>query len=157
MDSFNRDVPLDASFSKTFLPVTQASHPNGKIYHDPAVLEREKEAIFGRDWLCVGRAEEIAHPGDYKALRILGQPVLLVRQADGGVAAYSNTCLHRGVEIATGSGNTKEFTCPYHGWLYGLDGRLTGASYMRDSEGFDRKNCQLPSLPCESFHRGGVD
>ncbi|WP_421994181.1 aromatic ring-hydroxylating oxygenase subunit alpha [Reyranella sp.] len=152
MDSLSRrGARSDASLAKAFLPLTQASHPDGRIYHDPAVLEREKQTIFGRDWLCIGRAEEVAEPGDYKALRLVGQPVLLVRRPDGKVVAYSNTCLHRGVEIASGEGNAKEFTCPYHGWLYGLDGQLLGAAHMRDSEGFDRKTCRLPELPCENF------
>lgn len=152
MDRFSRrDIRSDEAFAKAFLPVTQASHPSGQIYSDPAVLEREKDVIFGRDWLCVGRAEELPDAGDYKAIRLVEQPVLLVRRPDGTLAAYSNTCLHRGVEIASGSGNAKEFACPYHGWLYGLDGQLLGASYMRDSEGFDRKSCRLPELPCETF------
>ena len=141
----------NASFARTFLPITQANHPTGEMYYDPAVLEREKQVIFGQDWLCIGRAEEIPNVGDYKALRIVEQPILLCRTADGAITAYSNTCLHRGVEIASGAGNAKEFSCPYHGWLYGLDGRLIGAPYMRDSEGFDRQACKLPTLPCESF------
>jgi phenylpropionate dioxygenase-like ring-hydroxylating dioxygenase large terminal subunit len=139
------------SFAKTFLPITQANHPTGEMYYDPAVLEREKQVIFGQDWLCIGRAEEIASPGDYKAFRLVEQPVLLCRTTEGRIVAYSNTCLHRGVEIASGAGNAREFSCPYHGWLYNLEGQLIGAPYMRDSEGFDRKNCKLPELPCETF------
>lgn len=138
-------------FSKVMLPLTRANHAPGMLYHDPAVLEREKHVIFGRDWLCIGRAEEIAEPGDYKTYRLVEQPVLLCRKADGGIAAYSNTCLHRGVEIASGSGNATEFACPYHGWLYDLEGKLLGAGHMRDTEGFDAKNCRLPTLPCETF------
>ena len=141
----------EGAYARTFLPVTQANHPTGEMYHDPAVLEREKQVIFGEDWLCIGRAEEIANPGDYKTFRIVEQPVLLCRTSEGRIAAYSNTCVHRGVEVASGAGNTKEFTCPYHGWLYNLEGELIGAPYMRDSEGFDRKNCKLPELPCETF------
>lgn len=134
-------------FSGTFRPVTQASHPAGVLYHDPAVLEREKDVIFRRDWLCLGRTDEIPNVGDYLTFRIVDEPVLVCRKEDGTIAAYSNTCLHRGVEIASGNGSAKEFTCPYHGWLYNLDGQLLGASYMRDSENFDRKNCRLPVLP----------
>jgi len=149
--SGNAKGDVSPRFSKAFLPITQANHPSGEIYHDPQVLEREKEVIFGRDWLCIGRAEEVANPGDYKAFRIVEQPVLLCRTQDGRLAAYANTCQHRGVEVASGSGNTKEFTCPYHGWLYDLEGKLIGAPYMRDAEAFDRKNCRLPVLPCETF------
>ena len=94
----------NASFARTFLPITQANHPTGEMYYDPAVLEREKQVIFGQDWLCIGRAEEIPNVGDYKALRIVEQPILLCRTADGAITAYSNTCLHRGVEIASGAG-----------------------------------------------------
>jgi phenylpropionate dioxygenase-like ring-hydroxylating dioxygenase large terminal subunit len=144
-------TPAEIDFSATFRTLTQANHAPGMIYHDPAVLEREKEVIFGRDWLCIGRADEIPERGDYKSYRLVGQPVLVVRKPDGEIAAYSNTCLHRGVEIATGSGNAKEFSCPYHGWLYDLDGQLLGASYMRDAENFDRKACRLPTLPCATF------
>ena len=45
-------------------------------------------------------------------------------------------CVHRGVEVAQGCGNAKAFKCPYHGWIYDLDGRLTGAAYMKESAGF---------------------
>lgn len=133
-------------FDKTFREVTQASHSPGFIYHDPDVLAREEAEIFRRDWLCLAREDELAKPGDYMALRVLRDPVLLCRDEAGTVRAYASMCLHRGVEIATGKGNAEEFTCPYHGWLYGLDGALKGASYMRDAEDFDRKNCRLPEL-----------
>lgn len=134
-------------FGKTFRDVNQASHSPGLIYNDPAVLELEIENIFRKEWLCLARAEELPNPGDYKALRIVRDPVLLCRDEAGQLRAYANMCLHRGVEIATGEGNAEEFTCPYHGWLYGLDGMLKGAAYMRDAESFDRKNCKLPELP----------
>ncbi len=139
-------------FSSIFKPVTEASHPPGVLYHDPAVLEIEKERIFRTDWLCLGRQEEIAEPGDYMTFRVVDEPILVCRKPDGEIAAYSNTCLHRGVEIASGRGNAKEFECPYHGWLYTLEGQLQGASYMRDSIGFDRKNCRLPELKCANWH-----
>ena len=82
----------NASFARTFLPITQANlHPTGEMYYDPAVLEREKQVIFGQDWLCIGRAEEIPNVGMDKALRIVEQPILLCRTADGAITAYSNT------------------------------------------------------------------
>lgn len=144
--------PSGLDFSKTFKPVTEANHPPGVLYHDERVLEIEKEKIFRQDWLCLGRAEEVPEPGSYMTFRVVDEPILVCRKADGSIAAYSNTCLHRGVEIASGRGCAKEFECPYHGWLYDLDGQLLGASYMRDSVGFERKNCRLPSLPCANWH-----
>ncbi|MCJ9713858.1 Rieske 2Fe-2S domain-containing protein, partial [Bordetella hinzii] len=97
-------------FDKTFREVTQASHSPGFIYHDPDVLAREEAEIFRRDWLCLAREDELAKPGDYMALRVLRDPVLLCRDEAGTVRAYANMCLHRGVEIATGKGNAEEFT-----------------------------------------------
>ncbi|MBP2295763.1 aromatic ring-hydroxylating oxygenase subunit alpha [Azospirillum rugosum] len=136
----------DTMFRKTFLDVKQASHAPGLLYNDPEVLQQEIEQIFKRDWLYLARAEELPNPGDYKTFRIANEPIILCRDEAGAIRAYANMCLHRGVEIATGEGNATEFTCPYHGWLYNLDGQLMGASYMRDSEGFDRKACRLPEL-----------
>lgn len=145
--SIDREATPSPMFEKTFLDVTKASHAPGMIYSDPEILKREIELVFKREWLCMARAEELAKPGDYKTFRIVGEPVLLCRDEDGKIRAYANMCLHRGVEIATGEGNASEFTCPYHGWLYNLDGQLMGASYMRDAENFERRNCRLPELP----------
>ena len=99
-----------------------------------------------KDWLCVGRMEEIENPGDYIALRLLDEPIILARDNDGNVGAFANVCRHRGVEVASGSGNTQEFSCPYHGWLYDLQGNLVGAPYMKEAEGFDPTSCQLTPL-----------
>ena len=70
----------------------------------------------------------------------------LVRNEQGEVNAFANVCLHRGVEVASGAGNVKHFTCPYHAWTYDLSGRLVGASFMRESKDFDPKSCRLKQL-----------
>ena len=137
---------LTNNLEETRRPLHQARHVPGHIYTSPEILALEKEHIFLRDWLCVARVEEIANPGDYMTLRILEEPVLLTRSADGAIHAMANVCRHRGVEIAAGSGNLKEFSCPYHGWTYGLDGQLIGAPYMKEAEGFDPKTCRLAPL-----------
>lgn len=136
----------ELDFAKAFREIANASHVPGSFYADPAVLAREEEVIFKREWLCLAREEEFAEPGDYKTYRIAKQPILLCRDEAGAMRAYANMCLHRGVEIASGAGNAKEFTCPYHGWLYNLDGQLLGASYMRDAKDFEAKKCRLPEL-----------
>jgi len=148
-DQIERPEGLD--FSRAFLPVTEASHPPGALYHDERILELEKERIFRHDWLCLGRVEEIPEAGSYMTFRVVDEPILVCRRTDGTIAAYSNTCLHRGVEVASGRGKLSEFECPYHGWLYSLDGQLQGASYMRDTAGFDRRNCSLPKLPVATW------
>ena len=116
--------------------LTQACHAPGEIYTSPEIFRREVEVYFKRDWLYVGRIEELAAPGDYMTLRVVDEPVLVSRDKKGVLHANYNMCAHRGVQVASGSGNTRSFKCPYHGWVYGLDGQLTGAAFMADSEGF---------------------
>ena len=127
-------------------PLATARHLPGYVYTSQEVLEREKERLFMTDWLMICREEEVESPGDYMTFRILGEPLLVCRDDDGELHAFANVCLHRGVEVASGSGNTKEFMCPYHGWLYDLTGHLVGAPYMKEAEGFDAAKCRLRPL-----------
>ena len=117
-------------------PLEEASHAPGFLYASPDVYQREVERLFMRDWLYVARVEELANPGDYLTFRIAGEPIVIARDQGGALHAYYNMCVHRGVEVAQGCGNAKAFKCPYHGWVYDLAGRLTGAAYMKESEGF---------------------
>lgn len=134
--------PLD--IHKTDLP--HSRHLTGEIYTSPEVYQREIDEIFMKDWLFMGRVEQFDKPGDYQARRIFGRPVLIAKNRQGKIQAFHNMCLHRGVEVAAGEGNVRAFKCPYHGWTYDLDGRLTGAAYMKDTEGFDPDTCTLPSI-----------
>jgi Rieske 2Fe-2S family protein len=127
-------------------PIAAASHAAGEIYSSEQVLDLEKQNIFMKEWLCVARVEEVENPGDYFATRIIGEPLLIVRNKQGEINAFANVCLHRGVEIATGTGNTENFSCPYHAWMYDLDGNLTSASFMRESNDFDAKSCKLKKV-----------
>ncbi|MSP51100.1 MAG: aromatic ring-hydroxylating dioxygenase subunit alpha [Alphaproteobacteria bacterium] len=146
----NRETTLD-EFGATRTVVERARHTAGQIYTSLEILEREKERLFLKDWLCVGRVEEFKQAGDYRAMRLFEEPVLIVRDERGTLNAFSNVCLHRGVEVAAGSGNVKEFMCPYHGWLYDWEGRLVGAPYMKEAEGFDPKSCRLPRLSLDTW------
>ena len=127
-------------------PLDRARHAPGYYYGSPEIFRLEKERVFLKDWLYVAREEEVENPGDYLAFRIMGEPVLVVRDQEGALNAFANVCLHRGVEVAHGQGTAKQFSCPYHGWRYGLDGRLAGASFMEHAEGFDPENCRLAPL-----------
>lgn len=133
-------------FDAARLPLAQASHLPGTIYVSPQVYAREKEKIFMKDWLCVARAEEVERPGDYMTLRVLDEPVVLARAADGRLHSFANVCAHRGVEVASGRGNARHFSCPYHGWAYDLAGKLTGAAFMKDTANFDFAACRLPPI-----------
>ena len=134
------------TWDAVFREVTQASHAPGLLYSDSRVLDLEIQRIFRKDWFCIAREEELADPGDYFALRLLTDPVLLVRDPARRIRAFTNMCRHRGVELASGAGKAAQFVCPYHGWTYDLEGRLKGAGYMGDSAGFERRECRLPEL-----------
>ena len=118
----------------------RASHAAGEIYASKEIYRREVEVFFMRDWLYVGRVEELPNSGDYMTMRIAEEPVIIARDKGGELGAFYNMCVHRGVEVAYGSGNANSFKCPYHGWVYDLDGQLTGAAYMKD-----RKSTRLNS------------
>jgi phenylpropionate dioxygenase-like ring-hydroxylating dioxygenase large terminal subunit len=118
-------------------------------YTSPEFYARETERIFRRDWLLVGRADEVGEPGDYLSLDLLGEPVVMVRDGDGEVRVLSRICRHRAMPVVSGAGHARTFVCPYHTWTYALDGRLLGAPEMSRTPGFDRTGCHLPSLRTE--------
>jgi Rieske 2Fe-2S family protein len=117
----------------------------GEYYTSREVFARERERIFGRRWLCVGRADAIASAGDYVLADAAGESLIVVRGKDGACRAFYNVCRHRGTRLCTeeagrfGGG----IQCPYHAWTYGLDGGLIGAPHMTDSPGFDRADYPL--------------
>jgi len=107
------------------------------IYTDPAIYRREQERIFeGPTWNYVALDCEIPNPGDYKRAVIGGKSVIVVRGADGVVRGFPNRCAHRGTEICQNdAGNANEFICPYHQWVYDLDGRLKSVAFRRGVNG----------------------
>ena len=86
--------------------------------------------MFYREWICAGHVSEFQAPGDYLTFDIVDKPVLVVRDDDGGIRAFSNICRHRGTVLASGRGNSRLFSCPYHAWTYDLTGCLRNAPYM---------------------------
>ena len=136
-------------------PLAEASHAPGFLYASPEVYQREVERLFMRDWLYAARVEELPNPGDYLTLRIAGEPIVIARDGAGALHASYNMCVHRGVEVAQGCGNAKAFKCPYHGWIYDLAGRLTGAAYMKESAGFSLGDARMRPIRLETW-RGNV-
>jgi phenylpropionate dioxygenase-like ring-hydroxylating dioxygenase large terminal subunit len=120
-------------------------------YTDAAFYEFEKEALFNHEWLCVGREDWVQAPGDYFTTRIIGEPIVVARARDGVVRAMSSVCQHRAMLVAEGKGNARGFVCPYHHWVYGLDGRLVNAPAMERTCGFDKKSVRLPEFKVESW------
>ena len=120
-------------------------------YLDPAFLERERERIFHRSWQWVGRTEDVSRPGDYFAASLLDEPIVVARDLDSELRGLSNVCRHRAALIAEGTGSGKLLQCPYHGWTYGLDGRLRRAPEMEGVEDFEIEKVCLPEVRVEEW------
>lgn len=140
---------LLASFDDSVRPVDEARLLPPVLYTSPEFYEFERRAIFRREWLCVGRADQLAEPGDFRCVTIAGEPLIAARDQDGGLRVMSAVCRHRGMVLAEGSGNCRRFTCPYHHWSYGLDGQLLGAPAMDRAVGFDLAEHGLIELKTE--------
>ncbi len=96
-----------------------------ETYTSPEVFQRERAAIFGREWLLVGHESEMRNPGDYIATDVAGWPVFVIRSRDGALNGFHNVCRHRaGNLVNDGTGHCEQLRCRYHGWLYDHDGRL---------------------------------
>jgi len=115
-------------------------------YRDPSLHELEVETVFRRDWLCIGRAEQVARPGDWFAAEVVGEPLVVAHGDDGTLRAFSSLCRHRNMPLATGSGHDRRLVCPYHRWTYDLDGVLRGAPLMDLPRGDDGGPCRLPLI-----------
>ncbi|GAA2898728.1 aromatic ring-hydroxylating dioxygenase subunit alpha [Streptosporangium fragile] len=124
-----------------------------RAYTSPEFYELERSRVFGRCWVLVGHSDELTAPGDYVALTVAGEPVVVTRGHDGALHGMSPICRHRNMPLVEpGAGRTDAFTCRYHLWRYGLDGRLLGATYMRGNKEFDPAACRLPGFAVEQWH-----
>ncbi len=108
------------------------------VNHSTAFLDLERQAVFEREWICVGRADELPSPGDFLTHEIAGAPLFVIRQTDGSLRAFVNACAHRrACLLRDETGSCKRITCPYHAWTYDTAGELVRAPYMDMKAGFD--------------------
>ncbi|MEK6301892.1 MAG: SRPBCC family protein [Acidobacteriota bacterium] len=130
--------------------LAQAATLPSDWYTSAETLELEKQRVFGRSWQLVGRAEQVARPGDYFTASIADEPIIVARAADEKLRAFSNVCRHRAGPVASGSGNRRAFQCGYHGWSYSLDGRLLGTPEFDEVECFSKEANSLPEFKVET-------
>jgi choline monooxygenase len=120
-------------------------------YTDPAMLPLEQERVFGRTWQLVGRTEQVRRPGDFFTCEVVGEPLVVTRDTAGQLHAFFNVCRHRAGEVAAGQGNRKALQCSYHGWTYGLDGRLLTTPEFDGVRCFERAEFGLRPVQVASW------
>jgi phenylpropionate dioxygenase-like ring-hydroxylating dioxygenase large terminal subunit len=111
-------------------------------YTCPEYARREWDHLWTRVWLMAGRASDAPEPGDYFTFEIGPESILVIRQQNGSLAARYNVCMHRGNRLREpGRGHAELFSCLFHGWQYGIDGRLQQPldphSFPQGCEGLD--------------------
>ncbi len=150
--------PSLAGFDPT-LPIARSRTPPTSWYVDETFYKVERAAVFGHSWQVVGLARDLEDEGAFITGQLGPDPVVVVRH-EGTLRGFHNVCRHHAACVAVGQGRTEQFVCPYHGWRYGLDGRLQSAPRMAGMQGFDRAALSLPQVavaawgPYVLVHRG---
>lgn len=150
----NENVPLktvlDSLNSAATRSFKEANPIPACVNHSQEFHLHEKERVFMREWICVGREDDVPEPGNYLTHEIADIPILVVKQKDKRIHAFVNACAHRfACLVPNKRGSAKRFVCRYHGWTYGNDGQLIAAPHMDMKEGFNVSDHKLRPLQCE--------
>jgi phenylpropionate dioxygenase-like ring-hydroxylating dioxygenase large terminal subunit len=134
-----------AALDTTSVDYTTARTLPAAVYTSDAFYQFEKEAIFAKEWLCLGHVSQIPETGDHFTIQVADEPLIVVRGGDGVVRVMSSICQHRGYPVTVDGekGNAKQFRCSYHYWAYGLDGQLVAAPEMT-------RTCPIAQLRAET-------
>ncbi|MDT8067217.1 MAG: aromatic ring-hydroxylating dioxygenase subunit alpha [Terriglobia bacterium] len=150
-----RDVNKDKKTGRSDLVMNPAiefaSTLPSEYYTDPKYLQLERKNTFWRTWQIVGRSEQVSKAGDYFTANLCGEPLLIVRDTENTLRGFYNVCRHRAGPPAEGCGSRKVFRCGYHGWTYGLDGRLLNAPEMDGTKDFRFEDFRLRSIRVEEW------
>jgi phenylpropionate dioxygenase-like ring-hydroxylating dioxygenase large terminal subunit len=137
-------------------PSVEASTLPPHCYTSEEFYRAEVRHMFMKVWNFIGRADRIPNVGDYFAIDYVGVPLIIVRDRDGSIKAYANSCRHRGTriidqEMVDTIDNTRGFKCPYHAWVFGIDGALKGCPGMENTVGFDKSANGLYQVRIETW------
>lgn len=125
------------------------------VYHCAQHLALEQAALFSAYPLLMGLSGQLDHPGDYLTDDLSGVPIVIVRTAEGGLNAFINVCRHRGARLVEGRGTLRNaLTCPYHGWMYNLQGQIVQLAPAGRFPGLPCADYNLVKLPV--IERGGL-
>jgi choline monooxygenase len=131
--------------------ITLATTIPSRWYLDPAMLALEQERIFGGTWQLVGRVDQARRGGDFFTCAVGDEPLVMTRATDGTLHGFFNVCRHRAGAVAAGAGNRKTLQCSYHGWTYGLDGRLLNTPEFEGVRCFDKTRNGLVAVRVDTW------
>ena len=133
-------------------PDPRRSHSlTSSAYTEADWYRRDITSIISKTWQWVCHVEKLRDPGAYMAVQIAGHPVAIVRDSDGVLRAFYNVCKHRAHELLSGEGTTTRIMCPYHAWVYRLDGRLARAPHTENLQDFSVDDICLDTVQVEEF------
>lgn len=138
-------LPFDpAAVARVLQPIETARGLPNDAYVNEAFRAFERDRVIAKTWFCVGFGRDVPNAGDAFPSDVLGLPIIMVRREDGSIAVFHNVCSHRGAQLLTEPCNVaKRLRCPYHAWLYDLDGNLIATPHIggpktNKVEGFDK-------------------
>ena len=143
------------AIEEVIAPLADAKTFPVSAYLDENLFGWEQGNIFGRQWLCAGRTEDVTTPGSWVLCPATEAGILIVCGSDLRVRAYHNVCPHRANLIVHGegtSGRTHRWRCDYHGWSFHLDGSLRFAPYTQNLQDFDPACFGLRRVHCETWN-----
>ncbi len=123
-----------------------------RAYHDAAIFDWERQNVLRADWVQVAREEDVPEPGTYMLVQLDGEDLIVVRGRDRVLRAFFNVCRHRGTAVAEEAcGKVVRFQCPYHSWIYDLDGTLIRAKHTDDLDEFSLETFGLAPVRLETW------
>ncbi|WPN45152.1 aromatic ring-hydroxylating dioxygenase subunit alpha [Pseudomonas sp. P8_241] len=147
------EIPTGRKWGEFF----KGEYVHGSVYTNKEIFEEELEKIWYRTWVYVGHESEVKNPDDFVMKSIGLQPVIMTRDREGQIHLLLNRCAHRGNQVCLSEkGNSRSFTCPYHGWTFTNTGQLRGYPFPSGYEGVDRTKLGLGKVPRVESYKGFV-
>ncbi len=151
------DMSAQAAAIPDINELIRPEHVHGSVYTSEALYQAELEKIWYRTWVYVGHTSEVPNANDYVLKSIGPQPVIMTRDRNDQIHLLLNRCTHRGNQVCVfDKGNSRTFTCPYHGWTFSNTGQLRGYPFPSGYEGTDREELGLGRVARVAEYKGFI-